>query len=223
MMEKEGAIKLIDELNEEPLKKKSIVNDTQDEAALHVEWWLVRHGLTPWNVERRYQGHSDQKLLSGEASGLETLRNEIEGATFSAIYCSDLSRCRDTLVYVLPDLQQVAICDDRLRELNFGEWEGQTYDMLKEDPLYRSWIDNPQEVTPPGGESWDQFRDRVTSVYRELMLFSHSLVAAEQNPVVLIVTHGGVISMLSSILQPGLGFWDTKVPIGGIVRHRIQL
>lgn len=217
-------VNLLDELNKNSEShKKLTINDTQNEANLYVEWWIVRHGLTPWNVERRYQGHSDQKLLSGEASGLELLGKEIAEVSFSAIYSSDLSRCRDTLAYVRPDLQQVAICDDRLRELNFGEWEGQNYDMLKEDPLYRSWIDNPQEVTPPGGESWDQFRGRVTNVYRELMLLSHSLVAAvEQNPVILIVTHGGVISMLSSILQPGLGFWDTKVPIGGIVRHKIQ-
>lgn len=34
----------------------------------------------------------------------------------------------------------------------------------------------------------------------------------------LIVTHGGVISLLSSMLEPGLGFWDTRLPPGGIKR-----
>lgn len=198
-------------------------DDGQDKVELSVEWWLVRHGLTPWNVERRYQGHSDQKLLPGAESGLETLRKEIEGVTFATTYCSDLIRCQETLAFVRPDLSHTAIFDDRLREMNFGQWEGQTYDMLKEDHFYRNWIDDPQKVTPPDGESWNKFQERVTSVHGELMLLSRKLVAGGQNPTILIVTHGGVISMLSSILQPGTGFWDTKVPLGGIIRHKIHL
>ncbi|GGH13431.1 histidine phosphatase family protein [Paenibacillus segetis] len=196
----------------------------QDKAELSVEWWLVRHGLTSWNAERRYQGHSDQHLLSGVAAGLESLRQEIRGVSFSTTYCSDLIRCQETLAYVRPDLSPTAILDDRLREMNFGQWEGQTYDMLKEDHLYRSWIDNPYKVTPPGGESWSRFHERVMSVHSELMLLSRKLVEEQQqNPVILVVTHGGVISMLSSILQPGTGFWDTKAPLGGIIRHQIRL
>lgn len=197
-------------------------DDGQEKVELFIEWWLVRHGLTLWNVERRYQGHSDQKLLSGTASGLETLRKEIQGVSISTVYCSDLIRCQETLAYIRPDLNHIAIFDDRLREMNFGQWEGQTYDMLKGDRLYRNWIDDPQKVTPPDGESWSKFQERVTSVHAELMQLSRKLVVEQQqNPVILIVTHGGVISMLSAILRPGTGFWDTKAPLGGIIRHKI--
>lgn len=243
---------------------------------MNVEWWLVRHGLTAWNAERRYQGHSDPSLLPGEASGLTDLHRELEGVNFAAVFASDLRRCRETLAWARPDLLNNVQYDPRLREMNFGLWEGQTYEMLKDNERYRAWIDDPQAVTPPDGESWEAFRSRVWEVCRELLsltgtleegagleprsqlnaeartslpptggepLFSPLPPSSPLSPSsplrpssplfpshpqphevtrLLIITHGGVISMLSSLLQPGLGFWDTRVGPGGIQRLFIQ-
>lgn len=212
-----------------------------------IEWWLVRHGITEWNAARRYQGHSDLPLLAGEACGLTELRRELAGISFAAVYSSDLRRCRETLVFARPDLVSGAVLDPRLREMHFGAWEGQTYEMLKEDELYRSWLDDPQKAAPPGGESWQAFRERVTEMFEVLKTRSQSLAAAkglslqegaqtpsedartlgEESPTLgarsqavclLVVTHGGVISMISSLLQPGLDFWETRVGPGGVKR-----
>ncbi|MGP0586457.1 histidine phosphatase family protein [Paenibacillus timonensis] len=214
---------------------------------INVEWWLVRHGLTAWNAEHRYQGHSDPPLLPGEASGLAELCRELAGVSFAAVYVSDLQRCLETLAWARPDLLDGAQHDPRMREMNFGRWEGQTYEMLKDDKAYRAWIDDPQTVTPPDGESWQAFKARVSEVCGELLVHTGSLAGAGQANVrmretflpstirlhppsslttseplesirLLIVTHGGVISMLCSLLQPGLGFWDTRVGPGGVQR-----
>lgn len=224
---------------------------------MNVEWWLVRHGLTAWNTERRYQGHSDPPLLPGEASGLTELRRELEGVNFAAVYASDLRRCLETLAWARPDLLDGAQLDPRLREMNFGRWEGQTYEMLKDDKRYRAWIDDPQAGTPPGGESWQAFQARVSEVGEELLMQTMALAGEApssnsssgslaidllrksvflpptlrlhppspqpasqpaESVRLLIVTHGGVISMLCSLLQPGLGFWDTRVGPGGVQR-----
>lgn len=224
---------------------------------MNAEWWLVRHGLTAWNAERRYQGHSDLPLLPDEASSLAELRRELAGVNFAAVYASDLRRCRETLAWARPDLLDGAQLDPRLREMNFGRWEGQTYEMLKDDKRYRAWIDDPQAATPPGGESWQAFKARVSEVGEELLRQTKALAGEAPNsnfgsgsltidplrkpaflpptlrlhplspptalqptePVrLLIVTHGGVISMLCSLLQPGLGFWDTRVGPGGVQR-----
>ncbi|HBS44311.1 MAG TPA: histidine phosphatase family protein, partial [Paenibacillus sp.] len=62
----------------------------------------------------------------------------------------------------------MAVYDQRLREMNFGAFEGCTYEELKDNSLYRSWIDNPSTVTPPDGETWAQFDERLRSFLSDL-------------------------------------------------------
>lgn len=192
-----------------------------------MEWWIIRHGITSWNAEHRYQGHSDIELLPDPMHGLTSLAQELEGVHFSAIYCSDLLRCRQTLSYVYPELHRNEVnYDSRLREMNFGEWEGKTYEMLKHLSQYTSWIDHPQDYTPPGGESWGQFHDRVYGVYRQLQEASRQIQSRcyqeQGEPKLLIVTHGGVISMLSTFLITGTAFWDTRLAPGEILKLKLD-
>lgn len=187
-----------------------------------IEWWLVRHGLTEWNTQRKYQGHSDLELLPGDACGLLGLREELAGVPFSAVYSSDLLRCRQTLSFARPDLVSGSTTDPRLREMNFGAWEGKTYDMLKDFAVYRAWIDDPKAVTPPEGESWHSFQGRVAEMGEELLELSKRFVEKSDTVRLLVITHGGVISMLFALLQPGLGFWDTKVSPGGVIRIALK-
>ncbi len=195
-----------------------------------MELWLVRHGMTEWNLERKYQGYSNPDLLPGDASGLSPLRAELAEITFSAVYSSDLRRCRSTLEYVRPDLMADACYDDRLREMNFGAWEGQTYEQLKHNLHYREWIDNPQTIAPPGGESWPEFEGRIREFADEIMIdycklpVGRRVVTAAKDPI-LIVTHGGVISMLGTILMPGTGFWDAKLKIttGDVLKIKLPV
>ncbi|MMZ60944.1 Alpha-ribazole phosphatase [compost metagenome] len=195
-----------------------------------MEWWLIRHGLTSWNVARKYQGHSDVELLPDEKNGLAALPGKLQGVQFSAIYCSDLLRCRQTLDYIYPDLNSIeaeVYFDHRLREMNFGEWEGKTYEMLKGLPLYTSWIDHPQNYTPPGGESWQQFHDRVHDVYLQLRERSRQVSGrchnGQEDPRLLIVTHGGVISLLSTFLNAGAHFWDTRPAPGEVIKLQVDI
>lgn len=195
-----------------------------------MEWWFIRHGYTEWNLSRRYQGHSDLKLLAGEGAALAQLPAELEGIRFSKVYCSDLLRCRETLVRVRPDLASAAYYDARIRELNFGEWEGKTYEELKNLKAYREWIDDPVAHVPPGGESWEQFESRVAEFYSELRKsLSDAYVDKKDDSLqgflpepVLIVTHGGVISLLAGKLAGGRDFHDPdfKLAPGEILRMK---
>ncbi|WP_342548645.1 histidine phosphatase family protein [Paenibacillus sp. FSL P2-0089] len=135
-----------------------------------LELVLVRHGYTQWNQERRYLGRTDVTLMPGEAERLKRLRAQPPlGGEFRRVYCSDLRRCRETLEALVPHLMPQAIYDSRLREMDFGAWEGCRYDQLKDNPLYRSWIDNPGSVTPPEGETWEQFAVRVDHFWAQLL------------------------------------------------------
>lgn len=202
-----------------------------------LEWVLVRHGRTQWNAERRYLGWADMKLLPGSEASLEPLAAELAEETYCAVYCSDLKRCRETLQRTRPDLLPVVHYDPRLRELDFGEWEGQTYAQLKDVPLYRKWIDEPERFTPPSGESWTCFLERVSAVCRDMAAGISDqgqergnsegvhpdegcLNSGDTVPKVLVITHGGVIRLMSMILQPGTEFWEYGPETGHVLRIR---
>jgi alpha-ribazole phosphatase len=134
-----------------------------------VDLLLVRHGTTRWNREKRYLGHTDIPLDPGGRDELAPLAQELAGKAFHGVYCSDLARCRETLTIISPAHADTAMYDPRLREMDFGAWEGHTYEQLQHESLYRQWIDSPQQVTPPGGESWADFAGRIDGFVGSLL------------------------------------------------------
>lgn len=166
--------------------------------------YVVRHGMTKWNKEKRYLGHTNQQLLPKRLADLNLLKKYLSKLSFDRIYTSDLDRCRETLAYLLPD--QPARMDYRIREINFGDWEGNTHYQLREDPHYKKWLEKWQTVTPPNGENYQSFGRRIALFMDELLQKNDSNV--------LLVTHGGVIRELMNQYLTGLSFKDTKIAHG---------
>ncbi|RDB43989.1 histidine phosphatase family protein [Halomonas sp. DQ26W] len=176
-----------------------------------LELVVVRHGVTQWNRERRYQGQRDIPLLLPEAlPGLDRLRKTLRVFAFDSIHCSDLTRCRQTLAHVIEGREDAGSThfDTRLRELDFGDYEGRTYDDLETLPAYRAWIDSEGEQAPPCGESTVELRQRIDDWFAEL---SAGCLPHGQHRA-LVVTHGGVIRELRRRFE-GIGFWE-----GGVVQ-----
>ena len=81
--------------------------------------------------------------------------------------------------------------DSRFREVDFGAFELKSYEQLKDDPAYQTWITGDNEANvPPGGESGIQMRKRVLEAYCEI---SRDTV---------VITHGGVIASIMEHLFP---------------------
>ncbi|MGO2133069.1 MAG: histidine phosphatase family protein [Halomonas sp.] len=173
-----------------------------------LELVAVRHGLTAWNLQRRYQGHQDIPLdMSAAAPGLERLRKALADWHFDVVYCSDLIRCRQTLSIISegrdwPDAQ----FDLRLRELSFGDYEGHTYEELVERSDYRAWVDKRGAIAPPGGERADELGARLIEWLNEARERATELGQCR----LLVVTHGGTIRELRRHLE-GVDFWDSIV------------
>lgn len=216
----------------------SVNEDPWRDLKRDLELVLVRHGTTRWNRERRYLGHSDLGLLAGAEQELEPLRRRLQGQSFARIYCSDLKRCRQTLQIILPEsalksrhalsAKPPVILEPRLRELHFGDWDGKTYDMLKNVSLYRSWLDKPQRITPPGGESWADFVNRLRAFLDSLYewgiaMESQQNAVSDAPPAVLVVTHGGVIRQLACMLIPEHDFWTLNPKPGDAYTIRLRL
>ncbi len=132
--------------------------------------YLLRHGETVWNAERRVQGHRDSPLtLKGidQMQALAGLLGElIEDPSAYTIVASPLARTWQSAVIVAETLglePRAVRLEPRLKERHFGAWEGLTWSEIKEsfaDDLARRRADK-WNFTVPGGESYAGVAARV--------------------------------------------------------------
>ena len=165
--------------------------------------YLIRHGQTRGNLERRYMGITDQPLCPQGRAALAGRR----GPAAEAVYVSPLLRCRETAAILYPGAAQTVV--PGLRETDFGAFEGRTYEELQDSPAYQAWLDSAGQAAPPGGESREQVRRRVLAAFRT--------VTAGHAPGerLALVVHGGTIMTLLEALEPGGQFYRWQAPNGG--------
>ncbi|MBN2718051.1 MAG: histidine phosphatase family protein [Deltaproteobacteria bacterium] len=146
---------------------------------LPLELWLVRHGETIANANRRISGWTNVPLTPEGILQARAVGSKLNGTRFDSVWSSDLQRAIDTarLAY------GVATVDTRIREMHFGDMEDQYWEQA--DPTLTSALLAFESFHPPGGESLNQFRDRIMHFIGDLSSGRH-----------LIFTHGGVIRML---------------------------
>ncbi len=157
--------------------------------------WLVRHGETDWNAARRLQSWTDLPLNGTGRRQAADLAPAVASRHFDGVWSSDLRRAVETAEI----LRGSAVVDRRLREMDLGELDGQEWEDL--DPAIQTGLATFEGFAAPGGESYDQFRDRVLAFLGELDGGDH-----------LVVTHGGVIRMLLRLH----GAEDRFVPPGSL-------
>lgn len=128
------------------------------------EIYLIRHGETDWNKERRFQGQTDIPLNDNGRRQAKSLRESLKGKLpFDRIICSDLCRARETAEIINEGSQSPIIIDPAFRELCFGKWEGMVFpDIKKEYPLEaKYWSTAPHLLHISGGESLQELFGRV--------------------------------------------------------------
>jgi len=139
---------------------------------------LVRHGQSTYNARGLLQGHADPPLTDTGRAEAELLKPALNGFPAARVIASDLQRASETAAILgFPEARR----DARLREINVGQWAGRPLaDFPHEEET--AWRGGP--ITPPGGESWDELRERVGGVVDELVAAGGSW---------LVVCHGGVV------------------------------
>jgi len=164
---------------------------------------LIRHGQTQGNLERRYIGSTDQPLC---AQGREALTGK-HVPPAGKVYVSPLHRCRETAALLYPAIPHEVVPD--LRECDFGAFEGHTYEELKDDPTYRTWLDTAGQSAPPGGERKADMARRTLAAFRA--------IASRHRPedTIALVVHGGTIMALLEALEDSHQFYRWQAPNGG--------
>lgn len=158
---------------------------------------LVRHGETSANLEGVWHGSTDTPLTERGHAQAERVAGYLERQPGSAaLYVSDLQRARHTAAPISTSLAVELRVERGLREYDLGRWEGKTYRELHE--RFRLWhhMRRDPEHRPHGGESPRQVVARMTGALERI-------AADHPGERVVVVTHGGALSLALAMLLEG--------------------
>jgi alpha-ribazole phosphatase len=152
--------------------------------------WLVRHG-EPAGVRGRCYGKLDIGLSAAGRTQMERAAECLKAESFEAIYASPRVRTMESARIVAGFHDCDCHEDAGLCEIDFGEFEGLTYDEIAVHypAIYRQWMESPTEVQFPHGESFATMRVRVLRALEAIR-------QRHEGAMVAIVTHGGVIRIV---------------------------
>ncbi|WP_342800859.1 bifunctional RNase H/acid phosphatase [Nocardia sp. No.11] len=169
---------------------------------------LLRHGQTELSIERRYSGRGNPPLTDlGRDQAERAAKMLAAKGDIAAVVTSPLQRARATAEAAAAALDVPLRVLDGLIETDFGDWEGLTFaEAAQRDPqLHADWLGDPS-VPAPGGESFDQVRERIESVRRDLV----GLYPGEN---IVVVSH---VTPIKTLLQLALG-------VGPSLLYRLHL
>lgn len=174
---------------------------------------LARHGQTAWNAMGRYQGQTDVPLDDAGRRQVSALARYLSDEPIRAIYSSDLRRAHETARIIAERHDCSVQADSRLREINFGRWEGRTRQEIEnEEPqVLTAWHDDPMNARPPGGETLTQVAERLTPVLQEL-------TSGHSGQIALVVGHGAALRLLLCLaldLDPRV-YWRFRLDLGSL-------
>ena len=157
---------------------------------------LIRHGETDWNAARRLQGHTDIDLNTkglAQAKQMAAALKSID-LQFDVLYTSDLQRAAKTAQAIEELFKTSAINNAALRERHLGALQGLTTDEApaQEPELWKSHVSRNIEQNLRGGESIQQFSDRIRTALEQIR-------AQHSGKTILLVSHGGTLDMMYRI------------------------
>jgi broad specificity phosphatase PhoE len=175
---------------------------------------VARHGETVWNVQRRFQGQkTDLSLTERGREQAELLSRWLKTHSIDVCYSSDARRAWETAEVIGRACAWSPVAMPSLRELDFGTWEGLTYEEAQQQSPdhWQAWTGDPWRAAPPAGESLEQLAGRVRTMVE-------GLLAQHAGQTVLLVGHGGPVRVL---LATGLGlsptaYWQLRADPGSL-------
>jgi broad specificity phosphatase PhoE len=159
-----------------------------------LELICVRHGRTAWNAVRRFQGRTDIPLDDEGRAQARALAAHLGRERFDVALASDLVRAAATAAAIGAACGVPIEAEPRLREMNFGVWEGLTWDeIVARTPELAGRPTSPRSQVPAGGESFGDVCARIRPVLDGLAGRLPSDGRA------LIVSHAGIMHALLRI------------------------
>lgn len=169
-----------------------------------MELYIIRHGETDWNTQKRLQGHSDIELNDYGRELAYITSEALKEVEFDVIYSSPLIRAYETATILKRDRAIEIIKDDRLKEMCFGEYEGKITTTLPKE--FWNFFDAPEKFEPTiGGESYEEVIARCKDFVDDIVV-----PASRRYNRILVVAHGalnrGMMLYLNN--QPIEEYWE---------------
>jgi alpha-ribazole phosphatase len=171
-----------------------------------MEIYFIRH-TTPLVDKGICYGQTNLELVDTFPVEKKAVINALP-SSLDAIYSSPLTRCH-LLATDLTD--KPVVKDDRLMEINFGDWEMEPWNNIPKTDLDR-WMNDFVNESPPNGESMLDLQHRVFAWWGEIKALSHNKIA--------VVTHAGVIRILHAKfnnIPPDQSFNEFQIDYGGVM------
>ncbi|MGX4598295.1 histidine phosphatase family protein [Faecalimicrobium sp. JNUCC 81] len=169
---------------------------------------LVRHALTNDNQDSRLSGHIDSMVSEEGKKQIKKLTNYLKNVHIDKIYTTTSKRTKDT-VYELSNLKYINIIEkENLKEINFGDFEGMTFDEIKSKypEEFQKIINEGYNYKYPNGESLIMTYGRVAKEVDEIILNN-------KDKTVLICSHGGTIrNIITHLISSSYEYhWNFRI------------
>ena len=173
---------------------------------------LVRHGETDWNVAEVFRGRIDVELNETGLKQAELLAGYLASIKIDAVYSSPLKRALRT-AEIIADRKKLEVkIAPGLIDFDFGNWQGLSHQEVRDKykALYAEWIEHPEWMRMPAGESLEDVRERAVAVVDD--------VTGQHSGSVVLVSHRVVNKVLICALL-GLDnyhFWNIRQDTCGL-------
>ncbi|MEB3272220.1 MAG: histidine phosphatase family protein [Prochlorothrix sp.] len=148
--------------------------------------YLLRHGATDWNATGQLNSTTDLDLSEQGRRDIQAIAPLVRALPLDHVFCSPRRRALTTAQ--LLDLPVTVTVDDRLRELDFGCFEGKTPQELAQNTAFQQWYREDNPIVPPTVESFEVVADRAQGFLTEIA----GLAAGQY----LAIAHGGLLRIL---------------------------
>lgn len=174
-----------------------------------MKFYLIRHGRTKGNEEKRYVGGKTDEDLT--EAGIRELK-EKSCPSVQRVFASPMKRCVRTAEILYPG-EEIFIQED-FRETDFGLFENKNYQELKDEKTYQDWLKTGGIGAFPEGESKEEVRKRVLLGFEQVIfqMNSQNLQSAA------LIVHGGTIMhLMEAYGGEGKGFYEYQLENGGCI------
>ncbi len=178
-----------------------------------VKIYLVRHGETDLNRDKRFRGHSDVPLNEDGVLQAAGAARMLKLADVTSIYTSPIRRSVETATAIAVVTGARMETDDDFVDIDYGEWQGLTVEEARRKNAgeYEAWERDPGSFTFPGGDSIAAVTDRLRPAFARL-------VEREQEGPFAVVSHLAVLKLCFTVLMDVSAdyFWRVGLENGAV-------